>query len=296
MPENLDPVDDLLMILDLKRLPIDREDSHHDLFEGISQFKPDGRVFGGQVLAQSIVAATRTVEADRGIHSLHGYFLRAGDIREPITFGVERLRDGGSFSARRVHAFQHGKAILSLITSFQTESDGIDHQDTMPEGLPDPESLPSAQELLGHIDHPYVQSWINQRPMDIRHVDPSLYVGAGGKQVAEQTVWMRATKPIDADPGLHAAILAYASDYSLLEPILRRHGVKWLTPGLKIASLDHAMWWHRPVDVGQWLAYVQTSPSAGGGRGLSTGRIFTTDGTLVATVAQEGMVRVPLQD
>jgi acyl-CoA thioesterase-2 len=264
-----------------------------DIFTGPSQWMPLGRVFGGQVLAQSLIAAMRTVADDRTIHSMHGYFLRPGDVAHPITFSVDRLHDGRSFSTRRTHAYQNGVPILSLIASFQTEDEGVSHQVEMPSDLPDPESLPSTADVLGAFDHDIARYWSNERAFDVRHIPSPVYLSVEGERVPRQAVWMKAFGRLPDDLNLHRAALAYASDYSILEPILRAHGVAWATPGLKVASLDHAMWWHRDARVDEWLLYAQDSPSAGGGRGLSLGRIYTRDGVLVASVAQEGMVRVP---
>jgi len=264
-----------------------------DIFTGPSQWMPLGRVFGGQVLAQSIVAATRTVSEDRGIHSMHGYFLRPGDVNLPITFSVDRIHDGRSFSTRRTQAYQNGLPILSMIASFQDEDEGLEHQVTMPEGLPEPESLPSSADSLEDVRHPVAQYWASQRPFDMRHVTSPVYLSVEGDHVAHQAVWFRAIGELPDDPALHRAALAYASDYTIMESIMRRHGVAWANPGLKAASLDHAMWWHRPARVDEWLLYTQESPSASGGRGLAQGRIYSRDGRLVASVAQEAMVRVP---
>ncbi|WP_284976453.1 acyl-CoA thioesterase II [Arthrobacter sp. efr-133-TYG-104] len=286
-----DPMEVLLDLLDLG--DFDGARTNEDIFLGPSQKQPRHRVFGGQVLAQSMIAGMRTVEPDRIAHSMHGYFLRPGDANQPITFGVERLRDGRSFSARRVHAYQNGVPILSMIASFQVEDTGLDHQATMPEGIPDPESLPSAAELLSEFDHPLARHMSYERPFDVRHVDPALYVSSPTEHVPTNAVWMKTIGPLPDDPNLHRAALAYASDYTLLEPILRKHGLPWVTPGMSVASLDHAMWWHRPVRVDEWMLYVQESPSAQGARGLATGRIFNREGLHVATVAQEGMVRIP---
>ncbi|RDV46602.1 acyl-CoA thioesterase II [Leifsonia sp. ku-ls] len=264
-----------------------------DIFTGPSQWMPLGRVFGGQVLAQSIVAATRTVEADRNIHSMHGYFLRPGDVNYPITFSVDRIHDGRSFSTRRTQAYQNGLPILSMIASYQTEDEGLEHQVSMPTGLPDPEELPSTASTLEDVQHPVAQYWASQRPFDMRHVTSPIYLTVEGERVAEQAVWFRTIGDMPDDPGLHRAALAYVSDYTIMESIMRRHGIAWATPGLKAASLDHAMWWHRPARVDEWLLYVQESPTAGGGRGLSQGRIFTRDGRLVASVAQEATIRLP---
>ena len=264
-----------------------------DIFTGPSQWSPNGRVFGGQVLAQSVVAGTRTVAADRPIHSMHGYFLRPGDIEVPITFAVDRIHDGRSFSTRRTQAYQHGVPILSMIASFQTVDEGLDHQTPMPEGMPDPESLRDERTMLATIDHPMARYWASGRPFDMRHVETPIYVEVAGERVAHQAVWLRARGRMPDDPALHRAALAYASDYTILESVWRRHGIAWSTPGLKAASLDHAMWWHRPVRVDEWLLYVQESTSASGGRALCHGRVYKQDGTLVASVTQEGMTRVP---
>jgi acyl-CoA thioesterase-2 len=250
-------------------------------------------VFGGQVLAQSLTAAIRTVEPDRFIHSMHGYFLRPGDAALPITFSVDRIHDGRSFSTRRTQAYQKGQPILSLIASFQDDDEGLEHQADMPSGIPEPESLPSAADLLGRIDHPVAQNWATERAFDLRHVGSPVYFSVEGEHVPHQALWFKAIGTMPDDPNLHRAALAYASDYSILEPIMRAHGVAWTTPGLKAASLDHAMWWHRYSRVDEWLLYVQESPNARGGRGLSLGRIYNRAGELIASIAQEGMVRVP---
>lgn len=300
---------ELLEVLDLQtlgdaRVTVDGVDGDAEtdlgestatVFVGQSQKQAHGRVFGGQVLAQSVVAAGRTVESlgdtPRVLHSLHGYFVRPGDDRHPIRFAVERIRDGRSFSTRRVQAIQYGKPILSMITSFQDVADGMDHQDLMPEA-PGPDELASIADVLGGIDHPTARALSRRRPIDLRHVEPDIFTEPGAEHAARQRVWMRAIAALPDDPLLHAAVLAYASDFSLLEPVLRRHGVAWSDRRLRPASLDHAMWFHRPARADEWILYAQESPSAQGGRGLSLGRMFTQDGRLVATVAQEGMVRL----
>ena len=287
------PIDGLLSTLNLTNTGARTTE---DIFTGPSQWMPLGRVFGGQVLAQSLVAAMHTVPAERMLHSMHGYFLRPGDVQHPITFSVDRLYDGRSFSTRRTHAFQNGVPILSLIASFQTHDDGVEHQAEMPDDLPEPESLPTAADVLGDLDHDVARYWSNQRAFDMRHIPSAVYLTVDGERVPRQAVWMKAFGRLSDDPNEHRAALAYASDYSILEPVLRAHGIPWSTPGLKVASLDHAMWWHRDARVDEWLLYVQESPSASGGRGLSLGRIYTRDGVLVASVAQEGMVRLPRQE
>jgi acyl-CoA thioesterase-2 len=290
VPIPVDPLAEMISALNLTDAGGAR--TREDIFTGPSQWMPHGRVFGGQVLAQSLVAATRTVEG-RPVHSLHGYFLRPGDIELPITFSVDRLRDGRSFSTRRVQAYQKGEPIFSMIASFQETDPGLEHQDEFPLGIPAPETLPSAAELIGDNPHPVAQYWAKARPFDMRHVGSPIYFSVKGEPVAHQAVWIKALGDMPADAQLHTAALAYASDYSILESIYRRHGIAWSHPGLKSASLDHAMWFHREPKVDEWMLYVQESPSASGGRGLSLGRIFSQDGRLLATIAQEGMVRVP---
>jgi len=286
-----DPLAEMIATLDLADAGGAR--TREDIFIGPSQWMPHGRVFGGQVLAQCLVAATRTVADGRAAHSLHGYFLRPGDINLPITFSVDRLRDGRSFSTRRVQAYQKGEPIFSMIASFQDHVAGVEHQEDFPADLRGPESLPSAAALMGNNPHPVAQFWAKARPFDIRHIPSPIYFTVDGEQVAKQALWMKALGPMPDSALLHQAALAYASDYSILEPIFRRHGIAWAHPGLSSASLDHAMWFHRAGRVDDWLLYVQDSPSAQGSRGLSLGKIFNRDGLLLATVAQEGMVRVP---
>lgn len=285
-----DPVESMLTAL---TLTTSSARTREDIFTAPSQWQPHGRVFGGQVMAQAALAAMHTVGDDRAIHSLHGYFLRPGDITEDITFAVDRIHDGRSFSTRRAQAYQKGQPIFSMIASFQDEDPGLDHHAEMPAGVPDPETLPSAQEVLRSIGHPIADIWAKTRAFDLRHSPSSLYATSEGDPVATQSVWMKCLAPLPDDANLHRAALAYASDFSILEPVMRAHGVNWSTPGLKIASLDHAMWWHRPLRADEWFLYSQESPSAQGGRGLSFGRIFDQEGRLVASVAQEGMVRVP---
>jgi acyl-CoA thioesterase-2 len=289
----MNPIESLLRTLDLTDTGARTEE---DIFTGPSQRTAHGRVYGGQVLAQALTASVRTVAADRAVHSMHAYFLRPGDSQLPITFAVDRIHDGRSFSARRTQAYQNGVPILSAIASFQDDDAGLEHHSPMPSGIPEPEDLPSAADLLADVDHPIGQTWARERPFDIRHIPSPIYLSVEGEHTDRQAVWMRATSPLPDSPHLHQAALAYASDYTILEPVLRRHGVPWATPGSKIASLDHAMWWHRPARVDDWLLYVQDSPSASGGRGLSRGLFYSRSGQLVASVAQEGMLRMPARD
>ena len=287
LPPVPDPSRVLLAALDLVPYP-----GEPDTFSGANLPQPSGRVFGGQVIAQALLAAGRTVDAARLPHSLHGYFLRAGDVREPINFAVERLRDGRSFSARRTHAFQGGAPILSMIASFQEHQDGFDYADPMP-SAPDPEDVLSADERIGGIDHPVAKYWTEESAFDVRHVNGAIYLGPGADTSGRQLVWIRSRSPLPDDQLLHRALLAYACDQVMLEPILRRSAESWASRGLSIASLDHAMWWHRDVKVDDWLLFAQSTPSAQGGRGLGATQVFTRDGVLVASIAQEGMVRVP---
>ncbi|WP_091707242.1 acyl-CoA thioesterase II [Microbacterium sp. cf046] len=263
-----------------------------DIFTGVSQSMPLGRVYGGQVLAQSIVAAERTIPDGRSAHSMHGYFLRPGDASKGITFAVDRIHDGRSFSTRRTQAFQEGVPIFSMIASFQDEDPGIEHQSDAPADVPGPEGLPDLEDHLAGL-HPMTKRLFLDRPVDLRHIPSPIYLTVEGEQVPSQAVWMRTRRTVPDDQRIHRAVLAYVSDLTIQESILRAHGVSWATRGLKVASLDHAMWWHRPGRVDEWMLYVQESPSARGGRGLATGRIYSRDGMLLASVAQEIMVRVP---
>ncbi|WP_344820309.1 acyl-CoA thioesterase II [Microbacterium soli] len=282
-------VRNLLRVLDLDA---SEARTTEDIFTGISHPMPTGRVYGGQVLAQSLVAAERTLPEERIAHSMHGYFLRPGDATAGITFAVDRIHDGRSFSTRRVQAYQGGVPIFSMISSFQDEDPGVEHAQAMPDDVPAPESLPSDDELIGAVPTG-TGRLLAERSADIRHVTGALHLEVAGERVPQQAVWMRMRSPLPDDPRLHRAALAYLSDMTIQESILRRHGITWQTPGLKVASLDHAMWWHRFGRADEWMLYVQHSPSARGGRGLGQGRVYSRDGTLLATVAQEIMVRVP---
>ncbi len=281
-----DPIAALLAVLDVQ------PSGTPDELVAANLPKPGGRVFGGQVVAQALVAAGRTVPAGRLPHSMHGYFLRAGDVASPIGLSVERLRDGRSFSARRTHALQDGEPILSMIASFQEDQPGIELTQPMPD-VPAPQDVESAMDRMGHLDHPLARFWTHESAFDVRHVGGSLYLGPAPAPDGRQRVWMRTKGALPDDPLLHRAVLAFACDQIMLEPVLRRAGLSWLTPGLSVASLDHAMWWHRDVRADGWLLFDQDSPTAQGGRGLGTTRVFSEEGVLVATIAQEGMVRVP---
>jgi len=260
-------------------------------FEGDTRAHPGGHVFGGQVMGQAVVAVGRTVPEGRRIHSMYSYFLAPGAPDVPIRFEVDDLRDGGSFSVRRVLASQAGRTILAMTASFQEQQEGLEHQTRAP-AAPSPEDLPTTAEVLAGIDHPVARYWATQRPIDIRHVTDPIYLRPDGSGSESQMLWMRVVSPVEADPLVHDAILAFASDYTPFEPILRRQGLSWVTPGLRMATINHAIWWHRHVEMNEWLLYVQRSPSAAGGRGLTEGNVFDRAGDLVATIVQEGMIRV----
>jgi acyl-CoA thioesterase-2 len=280
-----DAVDRLIEILDLEELEV-------NIFRGRSPQENRQRVFGGQVAGQALVAAGRTVV--RGaVHSLHAYFLRPGDPTKPILYEVDRIRDGRTFTTRRVVALQHGKAIFNLATSFQPEEAGPEHQVEMPEA-PDPETLPDPQELLAQAKDSLPREaleWLTRdRPIEVRPVA----VGNPFKPVKRpprQLVWMRASRRLPDDLLLHQCVVAYASDLSLLDTATLPHAIAWNDPHYLMASLDHAMWFHRSFRADEWLLYAQESPAAHGARGFTLGRLFTRDGRLVVSVAQEGLIR-----
>jgi acyl-CoA thioesterase-2 len=276
---------DLVALLDLE--PIE-----DNIFRGISPKDRWQRVFGGQVLGQALVAAQRTV-LERSCHSLHAYFLRAGDPKVPILYEVDRSRDGASFSARRVVAIQHGRPIFTMAASFQRPESGLEHQTFMPD-VPAPESLKTEHQWRREWAHtlpPEIQTWfLRERPVEIRPVQPANRFAAG-KHPPQHIVWIRALGQLPEIPALHQCVLAYASDMTLLDTSLLPHGFNLFSPGLQLASLDHAMWFHQPFRADEWMLYVQDSPAASGGRGLNRGTIYRRDGTLAASVVQEGLIR-----
>ncbi|HWV47890.1 MAG TPA: acyl-CoA thioesterase II [Microbacterium sp.] len=280
------------LLLDVLDLDESSARTTEDIFTGRSHAMPSGRIYGGQVLAQSLIAAERTMPPERAVHSMHGYFLRPGDASQGLTIAVDRIHDGRSFSTRRSQAYQNGVPIFSMIASFQDESPGVEHAAPLPSGIPAPEAIAPDEELVAGV-HPLSMRMLQDRPADVRHVEGPIYLAVEGEHRPHQAVWMRIRSQMPDDPRLHRAALAYLSDMTIQESILRAHGVAWALSGLKVASLDHAMWWHRPARADQWLLYVQESPNARGGRGLASGRIYTRDGDLVASVAQEIMIRVP---
>ncbi len=274
----------LLALLDLEKI----EDN---IYRGNSPSEPIQRVFGGQVLAQALVAATRTVDTARPCHSFHGYFLRPGDPSTPILYEVDRARDGGSFTARRVAAIQHGVPIFILAASFQRVEQGFEHQSQMPV-VPPPEELEDEQQvLLRRSDLPqHVRAWVaRDRAFETRSV---LSRGLGDRpaRAAVDHIWLKTRGQLPDDPALHRALLAFVSDMSLLDTALLPHG-KSIFSDVQVASLDHALWFHRPFRADEWLLYVQDSPSASGARGFNRGSLYTRDGVLVASVAQEGLIR-----
>lgn len=278
-------LDALVAILDLERIEV-------NIFRGRSPDDSPQRVFGGQVAGQALVAAGRTVPVERPVHSLHAYFLRPGDPAVPIVYEVDRSRDGRSFTTRRVVAVQHGEPIFTLSASFQVAEPGIEHQVAMP-SAPEPETLPTLEERLAPWREE-LGAYAGPRPIDMRYVDdPPWASRERGRREARQQVWMRADGALPPDPLLHVCAVTYASDYSLLDSILVAHGLAWGQGGLRGASLDHAMWFHRPFRADEWLLYDQESPTAFGSRGLARGQIFTRDGRLVVSVMQEGMFRIP---
>lgn len=276
----------LLSILDLEQL-------EQNLFRGQSPQEGWQRVYGGQVLGQALVAAGRTVSEERTAHSMHGYFLLPGDPSHPIIYEVERIRDGSSFTTRRVKAIQHGRAIFSMSVSFHNEETGFEHHNEMPK-VPPPEELPNEHELMkrlvGSLPDNIRSYWERERPIEMRLVDFSRYVSRE-KAPPIQYIWMRANGRLPDDPRLHQCVLAYASDFTLLDTALIAHGKLLFDRDVQLASLDHALWLHRPFRADEWLLYAQDSPSAYGARGFCRGSIYTRDGVLVASAAQEGLVR-----
>jgi acyl-CoA thioesterase-2 len=279
-------VETLLSILDLEPLEV-------NLFRGRSPQVGWQRVFGGQVIGQALVAAARTVEA-RAAHSLHAYFMLPGDPKVPIIYEVDRIRDGRSFSTRRVLAIQHGAAIFSMSASFQVEEEGLEHQIEMPK-VPPPEDLPSEAELkaafMEGAPEPVRRYWQRPRPLELRPVDWKHYTSRD-KLAPSQYVWVRATDHLPDEAEIHRAVLAYASDMTLLDTSLFAHGRGIFDPDIQAASLDHAMWFHRPFRADEWMLYAEDSPSASGARGFTRGSLFSRDGRLIASVAQEGLIRV----
>lgn len=284
-------VTDLLQLLELERLEI-------NIYRGGSRDLGTGRVFGGQVFAQALVAARRTIADEREAHSVHGYFLREGDFKAPIVYFVDRPRDGRSFTSRRVTAIQHGEAIFHLSASFHKHEDGLDHQVSMPT-VPQPESLPPDLDVIrARADRipEHLRAVLTQdRPIDLRSItpaDPFATAQIALPDDARRQVWFRVIERMPDSTIVHQAVLAYASDYGFLPTALLPHGIAFRDPRLLMASLDHTIWLHRPFRADEWLLYVSDSPSAAGARGFVRGQVFTREGILVASVAQEGLIRL----
>jgi acyl-CoA thioesterase II len=280
-------LDALVALLDLEQI-------ERDIFRGRS---PDGeqrqRVLGGQVAGQALVAAGRTVPADRPVHSLHAYFIRPGDPAVPLVYLVERVRDGRSFTTRRVTVVQHGKTIFTLSASFQeTEPGFFDHFEPMPD-VPAPDEVEPTSVRLRRLFGPAVDEYTRDSPIELRHVGPLSVEVERDPSLAtpDNVVWLRADGDLPDDPLLHVCLMTYASDMTLLDTVLHAHGVSWSDGLIVGASLDHAMWFHRPFRADRWLLYAQDSPSASGGRGLARGEVYTSEGELVVSVVQEGLLR-----
>lgn len=283
----MNAVQELLTLLELEKLEV-------NIYRGQNRDLGTGRVFGGQVFAQALVAARRTVDEPREAHSVHGYFLRAGDLKAPIVYFVDRPRDGGSFTSRRVTAIQHGEAIFHLSASFHIEEPGLDHQTVMPD-VPPPESLPNEldqiRENINSFPPEIRQALSRERALDIRTNTPSV-PGQSHSRDPKRFVWLRMAERIPDDPYLHRAVLAYVSDYGFLPTALAPHNIDFRDPRIFVASLDHTLWMHRSFRADEWLLYVMDSPTASGARGFVRGQVFTRDGTLVASTAQEGLMRL----
>jgi acyl-CoA thioesterase-2 len=281
----------LVSILDLEKL-------EENLFRGTSPQVGWQRVFGGQVIAQALMAAQRTVDDERFVHSLHAYFMRPGDPKVPIIYQVDRIRDGSSFATRRIVAIQHGHAIFSMSASFQIDEEGFEHQISMLP-VPQPEALMSEEQLreafLANAPPAIRKYWENKRAIEVKPVSLTHYISKE-KLEPRQDIWVRAVGSVPDERHYQAAILAYLSDMTLLDTSLYAHGTTIFDPAIQVASLDHAMWFHRPCKLDDWLLYSQDSPSATGARGLTRGSLFTRDGALVASVAQEGLIRKRAND
>ncbi len=280
-------LDDLVRLIALERIEV-------NLFRGQSQDLGWGTVYGGQVLGQALSAAVQTVPPERQVHSLNAYFLRPGAVDTPIVYDVDRIRDGGSFTTRRVVAIQNGQAIFNMAASFQAPEQGFEHQDSMPDA-PDPETVPTqAERAASYLDK--LPPRIRERalaagPFELRTVETTGDPFKPSALPPQRRVWVKADGTLPADPALHRTLLAYASDFAFLTTALLPHRVSWLSAGMQVASLDHVMWFHEPFRVDEWLLHVMDSPRAHGGRGLVRGRVFTRDGRLVASTAQEGLIR-----
>jgi acyl-CoA thioesterase II len=282
-------LDQVLDLLDLEQIEV-------DIFRGRSPEGEHGqRVFGGQVAGQALVAAGRTVPEDRPVHSLHAYFIRPGDPATPLIYLVERVRDGRSFTTRRVTTIQHGKTIFTLSASFHRDEPGVEHSDPMPD-VPPPDAITTTAERMEKLFGPSVREWYGGNPIDIRHIGPLSFEAERDPSLrtTRNMVWLRADGDLPDDPLLHVCLMTYASDMTLLDSVLLAHGLSWADGRTSGASLDHAMWFHGPFRADRWLLYAQESPVARGSRGLARGEVYTSDGNLVVSVVQEGLIRTSL--
>jgi acyl-CoA thioesterase-2 len=284
-------LDQVIDLLDLEQIEV-------DIFRGRS---PEGerrqRVFGGQVAGQALVAAGRTVPRDRPVHSLHAYFIRPGDPTVPLIYLVDRVRDGRSFTTRRVTTIQHGKTIFTLSASFHLEQPGVEHADAMPD-VPPPDTLATTAERMEELFGPTVHKWYGDNPIDVRHIGPLSFEAERDPSLrtTRNMVWLRADGDLPDDPLLHVCLMTYASDLTLLDSVLLAHGLSWADGRTTGASLDHAMWFHGPFRADRWLLYAQDSPVARGSRGLARGEVYTSEGELVVSVVQEGLIRTSERD
>lgn len=260
-------------------------------FTARTQYVPWPKAYGGDLVAQAAAAALRTVDADRRLHSMHSYFMRPADVEQSIHYEVEVLRDGRGFSQRQVRAYQNDAVLYAAMLSFQVAQPDDSFALAAPVGIPDPDDLPSSADSLVGVDSDAARYWSDGRSFDHRHVPGPLYTSFSGERVASQAIWIRAFEALPDDTAMHQIALAYACDYTILEPLLRQRGIHWSEPGLVTASLDHSMWFHRDARLDDWVLYVQEGQSDQSERGLATGRFFDRAGRLIATVAQEGLIR-----
>ena len=262
-----------------------------EAYTAVTQYVPWPKAYGGDLVAQAAAAAIRSVSDGKVMNSMHSYFMRPANIGEPVRYEVERLRDGRGYSTRQVRGYQDGKVIFVTLVSFHAEEDGEEFALPAPGGIPDPEGLPSSADVLAGVDGPAAEYWSSGRSFDMRHVPGPVYLEVDGEAVAHQAVWIKSFDALPDDPQLHRIALAYVCDYTILEPLLRSQSLAWADAGLVTASLDHAIWFHRDGRMDDWVLYAQEAVSSQRSRGLALGRFYSRGGTLLATVAQEGMIR-----
>lgn len=279
----------------LKAIELTKVEPLHadDAFTAMTQYAPWSKAYGGDLVAQATASASATVDADRVIHSMHSYFIRPADIGSPVRYEVERLRDGRSYSTREVRAYQGDKLVFVALSSFHAREAGDEYAEQMPADIPEPDSLPSSEQVLEGVSSAAAEYWSTGRSFDMRHIPGPIYLEVDGAKQPHQAIWLRSFEQLPDNPELHRTALAYVCDYTILEPILRQQGRAWGDPGLVTASLDHSLWFHRDGRLDEWVLYAQQAVSAGHGRGLARGSFFSRAGELLATVSQEGMIRVP---